>query len=329
MSIIESELVLCRSAVVTDADANGGPMSPTAVAAGTKNAMFPDFTLAERAAGATRYRKFWWHNRNAAGLALLDPVTFLTGPTPAGDRMTLIPGSLAETQADLGTSPPETGAGLLASAASAGATSVEVSLEDAGQDIFHDGMQVWIADSADPSTRTVEEFRTVATAVKVGTQVTLTFATGEMLAGSYPAGAIVSGVLFLVDLQTEKNLDSVVTAAGTFDDAQIALDNIGAIDQEITLTFTSASAFTVVSDVKGSLGTGNISAECAPSNPDFSRPFFTIPAAAWGGTWAAGEIVRFETYSAAQSVWIKCVCPAGAASASDNTYRLALRGGSA
>jgi len=61
----------------------------------------------------------------------------------------------------------------------------------------------------------------------------------------------------------------------------------------------------------------------------FTKPYFTIPAAAWGGTWANGETVTFITHPASIPIWEKRVIPAGANSLAGNKRIIVVRGESA
>ena len=74
------------------------------------------------------------------------------------------------------------------------------------------------------------------------------------------------------------------------------------------------SDFAVAGDTLGSVGSGNIASNFAPTNPDFGAPYFTLPSAIWGGAWASGETFTFQTHPAALPLWLKRVVPAGAAS---------------
>lgn len=322
MSILKSEIYLRKSAIITDTAINGGRMSKVAAVHQSRNAMFPHFSIAERQNGATRYRKFFWHIANDDDLTLMDAMVFLDGPTPAGDRITIFQGSWTDTQADIPASPTEYGAGVLASGAAAGAVSLSVTIEDAGLVIFRAGEKVRVSDGE------IEEILTVASVGKSGVTVTLGIA--GMLANAFPAGAAVSSLWEVGDVATGLDGFSMSSGyGGSVNYPLLTLDNIGSIYQGVTITFSSSSVFSVASDVLGSLGSGNISAICAPNNPDFTKPYFTIPSAYWEGNWGAGDIVRFTTLPAAAPLWAKCVCPAGAATNPDNEYTLRILGASA
>jgi len=320
--IIESELLLRYAKLRTDTPSNGGLMSKDAVTSGARQNFLRDWTLAEVAAGATQYRKFFAHVANADAAALVQAGVHLLGPSSADDRITLFAGTSADTQSTLSAAPTEYGAGTLQTSVAAGATTLSVVLEDAGQTIFRTGDQICILGDGN------EEYHDGVVVAKNAGVVTVTLASGDMLGHAYGAGAAVASVLPLGTIQATIGAPTKTTVAGTIDATKITPDAIGGIDQTVTLTLTSPTSFTVVSDVLGSLGAGTISAVCAPTNADFSRPYFTIAQTAFGGSWAAGEIVRFATVAAAKAVWIKGVLPAGAAPAGSDSFGLRVIGGS-
>ena len=68
----------------------------------------------------------------------------------------------------------------------------------------------------------------------------------------------------------------ITSVGGTYDHTNfpILAHNTGSIEQNITFDpFTSSTAFTLVGDTLGSLGSGNISGvNCAPNNPAVGDP---------------------------------------------------------
>jgi len=322
MSITASELVIRYSANRTATSANGGRMSTVALTSGAKQNYFPDWTAAQMASGATRYRKFFAHNTNADALSLTDAILHLLAPTPAGDRITYFLGTASDTQADIG-SPTEFGAATLQSSVSAAATALTVLLESDAMVIFRTGDKIFLTDG------TNSEYHENVTIVKNGSLVTITLAAGDMLAYAYTAGAVVASVLPLGSIVAAIGTVSKVTSSGVLDATKITADNIGSITHTVTLTFTSATAFSAVSDVLGSLGTGSIGSAFAPVNSDYMRPYLTVPAASWSGTWAAGEVVTIPVTAASAPFWLKNVVPAGAAAYGNDAFTLRVVGGSA
>lgn len=67
------------------------------------------------------------------------------------------------------------------------------------------------------------------------------------------------------------------------------------------------------------IGTGSTNADFAPVNPATGTPYFTIRSGGWGGSWVSGNIVRFNTDAAADSVWaIRTVTPSNQQIADDS-----------
>jgi hypothetical protein len=321
--IISSELVIRKSASRTDTATNGGRMSKNAVVSGARQNFLPDWTLAQVTAGGSRLRKYFLHVANDDDLALTQAGLHLTSVSSGDDRVTLFAGTTTDTQATLAASPTEYGAGVLQSALTAGATVLSVTVEDMDMVVFRSGDQICITDGTN-----YEYHENVTVSNPGGGLVTITLAAGDMLSSDFAAGATVASVLPLGTIQAAIGTPAVTSASGTLDATKITPDAIGGVDHTVTITFTSATAFSAVSDVHGSLGTGAINADFAPANADFSKPYFKIASGTWGGIWVAGNVVTFASVAAAVAFWVKGVLPAGAAPAGDDTFGLRVIGGS-
>lgn len=144
------------------------------------------------------------------------------------------------------------------------------------------------------------------------------------LSRSYPAGATVSSALVLGDLQSRVTdvfdmtswsgnwLDRGTPANGSLNVLQypIQVTNDGAINEQWCLIFTSHTAFRVVGEGVGQVGIGDTTNDLAPLNTITNKPFFTIPAAAFGAGWQAGECIRFGTVAASKpAMMIRTVSP--------------------
>lgn len=329
MSIQSSEILFYKSEMVTDTGANGGRMGPRAtarIATGVKNNLFPDPSQAERAGGKTRLRKVFCAIENAENLALTNAAAHLTRTTGADDFVTLFAGGRRETQAGINT-PREYGAAVLAAAVNAGDNSMQISLEDADLDVFQSGDSLWIGDGSN------EEYFHDVTISGSAPNLTVTLASGDQLANAYAQGqTFVAGLLPHPDTDLESGVSDWTEngGAGTYDEGAhpLELENIGSVEDDWTITFTTASAFVVEGVYSGALASGSIGADYAPANPA-GGVFFTLRASGWAGTWAPGDTVTFSTHPAAWPVWLKQVVPAGAASASSAGTGLRLRGESA
>ena len=149
------------------------------------------------------------------------------------------------------------------------------------------------------------------------------------------ANSYVSGIVELGDLQSRvygtffqkvdqagEYADDLVGDAATasYDDLNypILYDNLGSVQDRWKLRFTSGTGFECISEQRGVIGTGSTNADFAPVNPATGTPYFTIRSGGWGGSWVSGNIVRFNTDAAADSVWaIRTVTPSNQQIADD------------
>lgn len=105
----------------------------------------------------------------------------------------------------------------------------------------------------------------------------------------------------------------------------LALLNEDAITQRWRLSFTSATAFNIVGEELGVVGTGNTSANVAPINPQTGAPYFTMASGGFGSGWATGNQIRFNTYAAGAPVWIGRVVRPGPATFIDDRIQIEPR----
>jgi hypothetical protein len=313
-TITDTELLLYRSATITNTADNGGRLSASQVPAGQKHAVFPPITGALRAAGATVRRKLFWKVAHAGQVDFLDARAYLGAITPAGTRVVILAADQRGTQANLTGAERRYGVGALSSDVAATATTLTVTAEvgAAADLIFQVGDTLRIAGA-------VDEFAAISAVSWAGEVATLTLTAGLLYSHAAATPTVVSACR-VASGPVVASVDNVaVTGAGVFNSALVALDGIGAVEQTWTLTFTSATAYTVLGDTLGPMGAGTIGADFGPLNPDFGRPYLTIPAAAWGGTIVAGNSVTFQTHPAALPFWAVLEVPAGCAAAPDST----------
>ena len=72
---------------------------------------------------------------------------------------------------------------------------------------------------------------------------------------------------------------------------------------------------------------GDTVTDLAPPNPATGKPYFTLPAAAFGGGWSAGHCIRFNTYGTPMPVWIlRSVQPSAARQTEKDGFTACLRG---
>lgn len=146
------------------------------------------------------------------------------------------------------------------------------------------------------------------------------------LARDFPSGSKVSSMLMRGDLQgrvgqgfsqstwTGVWSDTLIGTAPSAQFAQalnpITTTNKGAVTERWAAIFTSASAYRLIGEQLGEVGTGNTGTAFSPSNPVEGVPYLTIPAAGWGTGWSAGNVLRFNTYGTEVPLWaLRTVAP--------------------
>jgi hypothetical protein len=139
------------------------------------------------------------------------------------------------------------------------------------------------------------------------------------LAHAYAAGAKVSSVLIIGDLQAlcGESFEQATWTSAWSDDRigsaplanynqaayPIEVTNAGAITERWALIFTNTTAFRIVGEQVGEILTGTTALPTMPLNPATLEPYFTIPAEGWGVGWSAGNVLRFNTRGANAPVW--------------------------
>ena len=117
--------------------------------------------------------------------------------------------------------------------------------------------------------------------------------------------------------------DDLIGAAPTASfnsiDSPIEVTNRGAITERWAVIFTGTTLVRVVGENVGQVLTGvSTGAAIAPLNPQTGVPYFSIPPTGWGGGWAAGNVLRFNTAAAGAPAWaVRTVLPGPPTVASD------------
>lgn len=336
MPILDNEIIWRPSALISDSTPaqNGGRMATSQSVSGVKNNLFPDVSSTERAAGATKWRKAFIHVASAVDVALQNVRLFLDALTPGQDFVTFHAGTQTDTENSV--TARGYGVGTLNAAASAGAESIQVLCENltgyTSLTPFRVGDVVRISDKPSVGGTGNEEWKTLTAVTYGGVYATLEF-TGDPLLFSYATeDTLVSSVMEIASVAAAMSSWVETSTAGTYAEGtagNVVAHNKGAIQQNWTITFTSATAFTVSGDTVGALAAGTIGADYAPNNPATGTPYFTIQSEGWGGTWATNDTVTFTTAPAAIPVWYRRQVPAGSASQANNYASLALHGESA
>lgn len=332
--MLSSELQTFLSQTVDDTTSNGGRMSADQVISGVVQNVWPHVPKAERTAGSRKYRKIFDKVSNDDDEALINPAYYLDGDSLGEDWFFFYPVTQRAVQSDwVTTSPPSRKyvAGYLKTTVAAIDTSLTIVFTDAEQ-ASHvlDGDNIRVSDKTDPDQVTGDEaLLTITGTPSVSSnEVTITVTAAIGYAFTAGTGTKIS-ILYepTSDIECSTESWTVTTAGdGDADETDIVLDNIGTIEQDWTITFNSATGFTVSGDTVGALATGTTASLYAPSNPDWTKPYFQLPTALWSGTWASGDTLTFTTHPAAVALVQERRVPAGCASLANNRIRKVTTG---
>lgn len=310
MAIQPDEIKLYAAKQMHNEATNGGRMSANLIVSGVKNNIFPDVPDAERVAGSTKYRKVFWKIENPNNDILNNAKVYMTKFTNGDDWIVFFHGTQIDTQNDITGSERLYACAPLATDITAGDTSCTITLEDSSlNNTFQDGDTIWIGDG------TNEEFHENVTVSVSGTSVTINLASGDSFQNAYSHTNTIVGSCY-TQTEVKTYYDNLVknSASGTFDDTNypILMDSVGTVEDSWTITFTSATDFDCSGSAEGNVGSGNINSDFSPTNSDFGQPYFTIQQEAWGGTWASGDTLTFDTHPCSVPIWFKRVVPANA-----------------
>jgi len=336
MPILDNEIIWRPAALMSDVTPaqNGGRMAFSQLVSGVKNNLFPDVSQSERLAGSTKWRKAFIHVNSAQDTALLNVRLFLDALTPAGDFVVFHLGSQTDSENQIAGRPY--GIGTLYAPVVGGATLLQVNCERnpeyAALQPFRVGDRLRVSDRPSTGGTGNEEWVTIS-AVSYDTDFATVDVAPALLNSYATANTLVSSVLELPSAMAGVTGVSVVSGSGSFDAATVGnliAHNRGAVQENWTLTFTSATTFTMSGNTVGTLASpGSISADYAPLNPATGTPYFTIKAIAWAGTFQTNDTVTFATQPAAIPIWYRRQVPAGTFSLANDFCSLAIHGESA
>jgi hypothetical protein len=313
---------------MSDAGTNGGRMTHTAIASAVKNNIWPDVPQSERTAGSTKYRKVFIHAANDDDLTLVQARLFVETYTPGDDSVQIFLGTQTNTQSSITGSERVYGCGKLNTNASSGASSIAVLTEGAAFNMFRNGDLIRVSDKATVDGAGNEQFVTINGVPSYGGDVATISITPVLAYNFLAADTRVASVIEVGDVEAAYSSFVVTSSAGTYNDTTypILVDHIGGIQQNWTLTFSNASTFTLTGDTLGSLGAFTTASDLQPTNGNFSKPYFVMDNAGFGGTFVNGDTITFTTAPASIPVWYKRVVPAGASSLSANKVIVAIDG---
>lgn len=121
-------------------------------------------------------------------------------------------------------------------------------------------------------------------------------------------------------------IGSAPTASFNSIDYPIDTTNRGAITERWAVIFTGATQVRVVGESVGQILTNvSINAPIAALNPQTGAPYFEISELGWGGGWAAGNVLRFNTAAAGGPVWVARTVLQGPPSVASDAATIAFR----
>lgn len=330
--MLDSEIKFYKAATVDDTSSNGGVMSAVLYVSGSPADVFPHVLKAERDLGSVKHRKVFIKAANDDDETLISPQFWFDSPTVADDWAMFFAATEIDTEADIVGSERKYGVAALSTDAIIGLNTLIVTVENANQTgIFIDGDPIRVSDMTDPLDGGTgnEEFHVINGVPSVsGLEVTIT--TTSVLAYGYlvSGNARVMSIYETDDIQCSSSDWVETSTLGTFDEGSYppVCDNISTIAETWTITFLDSTNFTVEGSTVGFLASGLISADYSEDNPDFTKPYFTLLSAGWGGTWATDDTIVFQTHIAATQIWERRDVPAGAASLSGNSIKLIVAG---
>lgn len=331
MPIVATDLVFRRSALVSDTTAaqNGGRMSSVAIVPNAKNNLFPDVSQSQRMAGAEHFRKLFLHLTNSDNRPLYNARLFLEDITP-GDSYLLMYAVGHDDTEDDGLGRPY-GVGRLVADLQQGDQVLSVEFEHAQFATyrpFRIGDSVRVANVPATGGMGEEAYGVVSDVTWSGKAASVTLHAPIGVAFNLDdAPVMVSSCITHAELKSSVTAPVINSVAGGYAGA-IECPHKSATFQNWTITFTSSADFRLDGDTLGSgVATGSTSADFSPAGP--SGAYFTLPAAGWSGTWAAGETLTFTTTPAAVPLFLQRVVPAGARSIANDGAAIGVNGESA
>ncbi len=316
---------------INNTDTNGGRMSKNLFTDASNENIFPAIYLDALGSDIVRYRKMFLKIATDDDAVAASAKIAMLRPASADDEVTFFSGTHTDTQADITGSEQQFGCGQLTTDISAGATEMTVTSEaGAVRPVFDDGMLIMISDKTSVSSGTGNrEYLTLAASNAVswnGSDATLTLEAGSLPQNDYlAADTYVSSAIDVPGgIGGVSSAYSTLSSGGTFDNSgnPVMVDAIGGVYENWTLTFDSSINYTLFGDTVGALTGGNISIDFSPNNPDFSKPFLTIPSAAFFGTFVAGDQITFKTSPFSQAIWLKNFTLASASSSAQSKFIL-------
>lgn len=107
---------------------------------------------------------------------------------------------------------------------------------------------------------------------------------------------------------------------------QLELTDDGTITERWFVQFLNTTQVRLVGETVGQIYQGPITDDIAPLNPATGTPYLTLRKEGWGGGWATGNLLRFNTLGAGIPLWLIQSIQQGPGSEQLMQFRIQLRG---
>ena len=178
------------------------------------------------------------------------------------------------------------------------------------------------------------KYRIMDIALVVETDISGRVTLSTVITHDYSTSAVFSSMLLAGDMQaraynvfSQKSWNAIFSDSVIGDKATsqlqvtnnpIVVTNRDAIEERWALVFTSSTAFRIIGETVGEIGTGTTSTLTAPINPMTGYAYFTIPSEAWGTGWSTNNVVQLKTSAAKYPIYIGNAIQQHQGSSSDN-----------
>lgn len=312
MSLVGTDLSWYYPKDTTDTNAHGGRLSNVSIPNGSVRSLFRDIEMADLTAGTVRRRKFYYKNLNGDNIRLQGTRIYLGFWPNSSVRHHIFAGTQIDTKADL-SSIRRYSVANVTQAITAGDTTVSITTHGSSFAAFQAGDTVAVLDLESPADGSGKrEFRTITNVSYTGAVATLTL--NSALDSSYETARTVSGntvytrvasCILPGDLIASIGTITKSSVLGSYDNVNypITASNVGCVKETFTLTFTSSTAFTIVGDTLGNVGSGNTMGDVTINNITLGDVMLGIPSGFWTGTWATNDSLIIPTTPAAAPIW--------------------------
>ncbi len=323
--MLDADIKTYKSAEVSSATTNGGRISDDLVTSGVANNVWPHVPKSERVSGSTLYRKLFTVGASTDVEAMIAAMVRMFRPTAADDYVVAFNNSVTKTNTQASWSPSRVyGSAWLQANITAGAFTFVVTVEHADlTSMFQDGDTIILTDKATPDAVSGnEETLTISGTPTVSTlDVTITVSTAIVNSYTVAGEGFAAAQIPIGDVECSSENETVTTAGDgdyNFTGYPLILDNIGTVEDAITIEFTDATHFTCIGSSGIDYGTGDTATDFTPMNSDKSRKYFTLESGGFSGTWAGSDTITIDVHDCSFPYVLKRVVPAACDSLAGN-----------